>query len=517
MNRSKSCLLVLALLALVAWAAPRPAQATGVSGFNPVYIEGKGTELLTNANWTAANKAKMEADIDQMASLGTGIVRIMIWPECSGMIISQNAGGYLNSDYNEIVANIPDLIRLYQERGIKVDVAFGNDFLNGGPNGSQSWWQWAFGTGGFANFEALSLQWMQGIVSSIEASPYAANVIFYDYHNEVSSNWGPNVPAKEYVAYMWDWAGVPAAKKGCSINTDYIDDFNYLLGTMQNRPLKMVDFHAYPNSTTDVNYNIESTYDKVKAKVPAGWGGSTVIMGEFGQGGTSWSETGQSPIYVGLLNKASAKGIPYYMAWDFEPLQGYGPGTACGFSFYQEWYSDPYNWPKDMMGGWSVARNLCYNPDMETTTGVWPSNWTCGSGGGPITGSYGGPSQSDSATNQRYYRISATVYPDDIYALSPYINVTGGKYLYINSFIRSNCSNLYIAFHQYDANNNYLGFTAGPSFNPPTWQFYNYQRMAGPWRVQLAPTAAKILVGVCGHVYSNPTYLDIDCISVNCQ
>ena len=523
----KKLLIALAMVVLtltLLGAAPAVRAAT-TAGFNPVYIEGFGPELLFNANWTAANQAKVQAEINHMASMGTGIVRVMIWIESSGVISPPGNGSNratFTDQYYEMIANFPQLIQMYQNANIKVDITFGNDWMSGGPSGQgyTKWWQtcWGNNSTGWNNFLTDSTLWVQGIVNSIEASPYAGAVLYYDIQNELSSHWEPSGTYYSYsvwyCAQIYDWGNIPTAKKGISINTDYVNDLNYLFTWFNpSRPLKFIDFHAYPASTGDAQYNVNTTYNTLKGRIPSGWG-CTVVCGEIGYNTTSESlEPTQNQLVIGMLNKAKTASMPYIMAWTFNSLQAC-PNSG-GYAFSKEWFSDPWNHPKDVMGAWAANMNMCSNADVETVSGGMPTGWTYGANYGPISGSSGGPSTTDACTGSYYYRLNDNTVGDDIYTLTPWVSVPGGNRLYVNAFVRSSCENVFLAFHEYDANHNWLRFQAGPTIQTPGWLYYNYQRTCGGWSAPLLSNTRYILLGACAHISSSPGYLDTDCYSIS--
>jgi hypothetical protein len=103
-------LLVKLTVFLLALCLARDASAS-TFGFN-YWPHGYSCRALDNANWTAL-RPQVAADFDHMASLGSGVVRLMFWPQESGFRLKETfGGGEFTSQFYEQTANVPDIVRL---------------------------------------------------------------------------------------------------------------------------------------------------------------------------------------------------------------------------------------------------------------------------------------------------------------------------------------------------------------------------------------------------------------------
>jgi hypothetical protein len=492
-----ACLLALCL------GLSKPARATSVAGMN-YWPAGYSCTVLQNANWSA-QKSVVAADLDQMASFRVGVIRIMFWPEASGFLISSSGPSYTSAFYEQ-KANLPEFIGMCQSRGIKVIISFGNSYQSGGDGTSSTnrWWMNAYGNtvAGYTNFLNDTKLWLNGFVDAVLASPYGANVLYFDYQNEYNH---ANPYEAWYVTFLYDWSNVPAGKRGVSVlqmNSD-ADDLQYQLGT---RHIDFVEFHSYP--AISFNSNIENCYDHMVALFPT----TTVLLGEYGrQCPTTAEETAQKNTVVDLATRSINKGIPYFlnwMLWDGAISSATDHTTAWGFS------ADS---PKDALGAMTEKLNLVYNSDAETISGGVPSGWG-GAGSGNTNFMAMGPSTIDAASNSYYARLQALDVNEMVWMTLPYIDVAGGERIYADFYFRSSMQNVRVAINEFDANWNLTRQQYGPGYSPTTWSYKNYLHTVGSWSLVLQSSTRHVIVGINADGRAtwspNSAYLDVDCASV---
>ncbi len=456
-------------------------------GFN-YWPKGYSANILTNANWTTPNKTVVKRDLDQMASLGSKCIRLLLHSGETGF-----SGPTFSSTFNETKSNLPELVGFCKERDMKVVIAFGNNlYTSGNGNSGHRWWM--DGWVDFSSFLSSVQTWMNGFIDSVENSSHANAVLYYDYENEwydrqINSRW--------YLDYCYTWTNVPSGKKGLSVMRVPEDSdaaYDYALGS--SKLLDYVAFHCYPYAS--VNSNLEQAYDQVISKHT----NAVCIIGELGARTDQVSEDQQQNIVIDIIQRASNKNIPYslhWMLWDgtISPAEAHGIGWS-------------HNAPKDVMGGWAEQCTPVYNPDMEIGTGT-PNGWSAGSSS-PYS-FYSGQSNTDSATNDRYARVQVDSSSGSAWLVSSYIPAISGQKFYVNAYIRSNMNNITISIYEYDSSYNYIQSSAGPTYNNPGWIFKSYQSWVGPWAPTLNANTSYVIIVISGISTNNPSYLDVDCVS----
>jgi hypothetical protein len=517
LSRFKTTALALALLVLGSFTA----QAASTLGFN-YWPTGYDNSVLDNVPWTA-NKARAQRELDHMASLGCGVIRLMLYPQDSGWWLQQTtqvcgANGGTNGPGGSVfcsnftdgqTTNIVELINMCKARNMKVIVAFANYFQGTDNTGHYLWRNFYLPLAGnddilaYTHFLWDVQHWIDGYVNSIQANPSAAsNVLYYDIQNEyyrgfVYSDW--------YSTFVFDWSAIPEVKAGHSVLS--VADAEALRVAMGARTLHFTDIHCYPRTNTPES-NLEWAYDQMRAKFPS----STTIMGEFGAQTPTYTEGQQQDTVKDVATRAKNKGIPYHVHWTF--LDGSLPPTenyALGFSDHVM---------KDAMGGLSSVENLIYNPDLELLTGGVPTSWGFGSSSGNnTTFTAGGPSQANACTNSYYGRITRTAASGSVWMNVPPFNATNpsGKKLYLNFFLRSSMTNIYPAIYEYDSGGHFIRTQTGVSYTPSTWMWYNYLACVGTQSFPLATNTSLIRISIVGTSMSNPSYLDVDTISAFAQ
>jgi hypothetical protein len=479
------------------------------------------SQVLSNANWTAANKAIIQRDLDHMASLGAGVIRFVLWPGSDGWILSSNSphgpgGAQFTSIFAEQTTNIVELIGFCKARNMKVIICFANSYMGKPCDWNQTcdfFWQTFYlpPAGGddilaFTHFLWDTQYWIDGFVSSIEGSANASTVLYYDMFSEYDAL----LPHMDwYDTFVFDWSTIPNGKKGQSVlSISDAEALRVAMGTTRLQNLTFTDFHCYPTTTNtnDINAQIDQFYDTMRAKFPL----STTIMGEFGHiTQFTTQEADQQTIVTTVANRAKTRNILYHAHWllfdkEINPNNYYGLG-----------YTPHYM--KDAMGGLSSLENLIYNSDLEIpATGAVPTNWGFGSSPtGNTTFTAGGPSQANACTNSWYGRITRTVASGSVWMNVPAFAIGSptNKKLYVNFFLRSSITNISPTIHEYDGNWDSLGMQTGTSYTPLTWTWYNYRTSVGAQSFTLNNATRNIIVTINGTSISNPAYLDVDTVS----
>lgn len=135
-------------------------------------------------NWPGL-KPKVAADLDHIASLGGGVIRLTFVADQCGFPEPQ------------VTQYLLELLQLASERKIKAIITFGNTSLVCGPypsptppdwdncspqDGHTRWWMLSYSN--FADFLGVSQYWIDRVVSAVRDSGYSSTVLFYDYQNE---------------------------------------------------------------------------------------------------------------------------------------------------------------------------------------------------------------------------------------------------------------------------------------------------------------------------------------------
>ncbi len=485
--------------------ATRLAYVSVVVGSEPsafgfdYWPHGESSAALTSAHWSPALEATIAADLDRMVSLGTRLVRLIVWPEANGFRLAQGAGGTFTAEYGQSLANLPALLALFAARKLQVILVFGDDWLVYDASGTQlTWWQWAYGPSGFPAFLSDCVRYFSGFVQAAEGSGYASTVLYYDLQNEVHDS---ELDVWPYVRGLYDQLPIPPGKRGISL-LDASTDTAILTQQLECRRLDYVDLHVYPQSGENVP--LGASYAAVAGAFPD----SVALVGELGAPcPDAGSEPAQQSTVLGLLDEASDAGVPYalnWMLWDDAPPaanQIFGVGYAPDA-------------PKDLLGG-LAARSLVPNGDLEQVAGGLPVGWTGGGAGAPVTVTAMGPQRSDAATNDFYGRVSSAGQPSLMWISSPLFAVPGGGVLVADGYVRSNGANVQLVIHPYDAAKRPLAPIAGSSFTPNGWSWNDDLEHAGSQRFPLPQSASYALVSFSVQPTGAPAYLDVDAVSAS--
>lgn len=482
-------------------------QAAPVFGTN--YPNGPDINVLYAANWPAS-QVMAQKDADHMASLSVGVVRILIQAPRAGLVPSTSGTSLVTSPiYSEVATNLPKLISIFQQRGIKVIVAFSNPYLYSYfPKNHQT--IYGTTTQGFQSFKDVSSIWMNGLIKSVALSGAGSNVLYYDYENEIRFD----VPKTgEYLNYLYDHVStMPAGKRGVSVFIA-TNDSTPLKNSLGARTLNFVDFHNLPFPTFTQNPDVAIAYQTLKDKFP----NTTVVLGGFGKGAESDpQEPAQATYNLDIMTAAVNKGIPYYLVW--------GLSGASGLNMA---YSPDR--PKDVLGRVSTRLNKVPNPDMESTesTGlnkpVKPLGWFA-QNSVPFTSAHtlvSNSGQADSATGDRYARVKVDNQSTGVVGMgrNTNVNVTGMRNLYLNFYFRTNMTGVHPVIYEFAPDSTgklvVIKTTNGPSVNVTGWSWNSYLHRAGSFKVILQPTTKEVNVKfVANATATNPDYLDIDTVSV---
>jgi hypothetical protein len=71
-----------------------------------------------------------------------------------------------------------------------------------------------------------------------------------------------------------------------------------------------------------------------------------------------------------------------------------------------------------------------------------------------------------------------------------------------------------VVVSQYDSSNGYLAQLQGAAFNPSGSSFNNYLARVGSQSFTLNPNTRFVILSFVGTSVSNPSYLDVDTVSV---
>jgi hypothetical protein len=553
-------LALVAATAISAYPAARPARA-GVFGFDywPYCMSNDAlgnSDGVSGPDWDehpygptdiASNvRPIVERDLDHIASLGGGVIRLVIVPsgvfaKCDSQDMPKQTGTWsawqlpnpttgapakFTSEFTDETSNIADLIGLAQASHFKVIVTFANTYLHLDSSDcpGKKIWECKYGAGGWGSFLADAEHWVDGYVGAIEASPYRDAVIAYDYFNEASN---PVPHAWEYVNHLYDHSLVPAGKRlvsvlradpakwcptTCPPPGTTTNDVDLLHTNLAGRTLNFVDFHSYPNNTDPTNPDPVRSYNHIVSVFGNDIVRPTVFMGEFGAK-TSWQsgdEAGQATLVTNLMSVAQGNDLtptfpntghvvfPYYLHWTLWDEAPPNTSQVLGLGY------DPNN-PKDALGAVSTEMNsasagggqIIPNPDMETgdSSGMKPADWSSGPQTGPVVPELRrmGPPQTTGATGNYFARLQLAnpTPPARVWLTSARVNVPAagqvGRQLFVNAYVRSNMTDVHVGVTEYDSTGQ-IKQTAGPDFDPFTPDGTDLPAWA--WRNYLAHVGA---------------------------
>ena len=473
-------------------------------GFN--YWPYKGSSvILWDANWPSA-KYEVEKDLVIMKGLGVEVVRLMFWSWPSGLRFNVTDKGFLSPEYYQILKNLPEFIELFEKYNIAVVIAFANtDYWAYRLDPPPGWTNiYEDSEAGFNEFARLSAEWINGLANSIENSPFKDAVICYDYQNEIESV-APRT--EQYIRTLYDYTDFNVNKRGISLLWP-LTDSDFLKTTLDQRQLKYIDFHYYPES--NVNVNLEAVYDHLSSVFP----NTKVFIGEFGEFCNAESkEQKQVEVALDLIERAKAHQIPYVMhwnLWDLTPDEHMDQLWGIGYS---------PNDPKDLYGALSALNSVVSNADMELVDGEMPLYYSCD--GTIVVTMASHHSETDCATGSKYTRLesggtnsgSFSLEADEIVVEN--LSSNANK-LYVNAFIRSNMKYISISVDEYDSDRIKLTHSESDQYSSINSAWNNFMYHTSPWGVTLNDNTRFIRISFNAQTADaivDIHYMDIDAVS----
>ncbi len=530
------------------------------------YPAGQDSEILYPSVWASQQQA-VTNDAAQMASMGVKVVRVFLfadkceyiapnWPP-SSLPCPSSSTAQFPIETNGMLTSLTGsggLLAILQSHGIKVIFVLANQYQANGPKYANNMtpsclcWQGFYGPNNYSAFLSDTVRWVRDITSAVASSPYSNDVLYYDYANEYTdpaedpTNAPPNNP--EYLQYLYDQGRVPMGERGVSLSLNdvgFIESFgkvytqrvNALKTDLNGRHLDYLDIHYYSENSADDPANLQYAYDAAQTI----FGDSTLLLGETGTcSNVDYTATPFAPNYsgelsqqtadLGLFNDAISLGFSYYLNWMlYDNTPNPKADTSCtgGFpSFGFEDYQSSQNTeifnlqPKDIMGGLASQFSLVPNPDMESVSGGALVNWFVG-GIDSVSLVSMGPLRSDAATNDYYARVIATSSQGASgYLRSKVFGVQGGAPIYMDAFIRTNMSSVFMELDEYDINMNLITTDTGPTYTPSsssTWE--NYLQQVGSWNVTLNSNTARAILVIYGSSNLSTALLDVDTVTVS--
>lgn len=280
---------------------PRPMSGTAV-GFNYLPEHQNRYQAYLDTDVWPTVKDQVGRDLDQIASVGGTVTRVVLWPELSGYFtdfygVAPDCATAPDRRWCGQARNLAELVGLARERGIKVVVTFANSYLTN-PNWNRQRTKWA-------EFVVKSAEWQNVYVRAIEAA--TDNVLYYDLQNETSGVRGnqPNLQSA-YVAMVYARSAVPMGKRGVSLMHASVDGAE-LARALVGKPMDFVDVHGYRNLEL-----LDQAVQKARELFP----GSTVVVGEIGASTVRSGEAEQVRYTRDALDTAARLNVPLVLAWE---------------------------------------------------------------------------------------------------------------------------------------------------------------------------------------------------------
>lgn len=574
-----TCVLLLSLLV----STPSMAEGTAEGIFGMHYWpQGYGCAALKQENWVTL-KPVVAGDLDHLVSLGVRAVRLMFWPIDCGYTLNPkddahpHPGGTVafSSDY---LRNLQEMIALLGSRGFDIFIGFDNSYLKypSSECPGQQHWQCAYGNDstGFNAFILQSSLWMNGLVQTVEQSPYAPKVKYYDFIDEATNHVDRMWP---YIAYMYDHTAVPKGKRGISllnIPDDANDLKNQVIDTTaapNQRPFDYVSFNTIndvnmmpvdgsntpicpgENSVATIQCKLSANYRAVQdalASNDSSIAAPQISLGSFGFQSPYCNPTATLDPDKPFCNYCNPTTTPdpdkpfcapsneMHKANDSDEqaqstyvLNMIQAAKKVPFYAYVHWmfvdfpHSQPgqtygllyedTNSPKAVLATIAQEMSPGLNLDMGDISCTQPANWWASLASLSCQGIYW-----DTATGAAYGRVTvpSTVKGPVWMATSGGV-VAGKRRLFVNFFFRSNLSSVRPEIHEYDAQGALLDIKAGPAYSPPagTWSWMNYLQSVKGWSFCLEPTADHIVFAVAANKADDSTtgYLDVDAVSIS--
>jgi hypothetical protein len=451
--------------------------SNGGWGFN-YWPNGYTSDALSPANWPSV-KPQVEEDLDLMASLGAGYLRLMLWPDKSGYEIDVFGPPHFDAGVvGAFAANLLDLVELCEARGIRVAVVFANTYLtrlNSPCELCAPTWRIGYPLGteeeARPQFHAESAAWIETFATAIQTSQYKNVVIYYDLNNESSGAQSYQADADLYVNAIYDAVGdtIPVGKRGLSLaNVGFAspgDDEIHFATQLGVRRIDFVEFHSYPNGN---NASPSPAHADVEAGVDAlsqsdAFPNSVVVVGEVGRpsGGTE-GESGQQTTLTDLAGRLLDRSWPE----DAPCVPATAPQLASPVPWLANWgfwdYTPTHQYfgdlgirstagPKDAWGAIGECFSAIPNSDFEQT-GTSPPHFVADGIDldlaelDPTLARWTG----GAATNGSFARLTAAG-ESTIWLSSESVAVRPRSRVFASAYFRSSgCGTVRIAIAQYD-------------------------------------------------------------------
>ncbi len=520
--------------------APPPSSST-LYGFN--YIPSGYPDWLTTDFAGAQNR--IANDIGLMKSMGVNLVRISVFGFGNGLPpwkYDQPVGAQ-NWDTGEITAveqNLPQFIKEFGAAGIKVIVAFVPiNYWNDGPHPKKDgtwdpgydphcridgipWWQCRYANR-WHDFARDFSGWSKEISEKIEQDPQAsANVLYYDLINEVQFHNEPGTDMKVLVDTVIQNVSVPDDKMGFSVlQPVYTADLSILkreLSAFGKQPA-YIEAHCYPGLPTGnglpscgwpaKNGTVARWLDQAYQNLRTGWPSfaTKFVIGEFGGNYDGGQGLGQAAYDIEIVNwaknHANLAALVHWNLYDDKPNYGkYKIGVAPTAGVAQG-TRNTYVVLGTMRGA------LIDGGDFENGVDAWYF------GGSAAQAS---AIEGDAVTGSHYGRLKVTA-PGENWFCTPNFVLADGAHVATGGFFRTALTRLTIATRFFDRNWTVLGQDDVTLTQPSGGQWRQIQEQSLSKRVAVwdGPYAAQVcfvITAPAGTSPSNPSYLDLDSITV---
>jgi len=340
----------------------------------------------------------MKRDLVEMSSLGCDVIRVMAW---SFMGTSLDANGWrLDPEYRQTVRNMITFLRDCHDIGIRVDVAFANEFYTYGHHKVVDWDKFLEGSAGWINYT----------IDAIESDPVAREAVFcYDYQNEVHKM---HDGIWEYVNYVYDHTRAPMGKRAISVSSK--ENIELLRANCGSRRFDYIDLHYYPDNQSGSDWDVEHWLSLARDL----FSDSTVFVGEIGYRCDNPSDEPENrDAIMHVLDRSMAAGASARMLWNLR-------GSTD--------YKDPAK-PKDLLGSVITANSLAPNADFEITHNGKPAKWHAEGVDARLVGI--GPNSQGAAANDHFARLMGPR-SKTVSAQSEPFHVRGGETLFANAMLR---------------------------------------------------------------------------------
>jgi hypothetical protein len=504
-------------LSLVAAVSGLPAAESQL-GFN--YWPHKGSSwILFDRNWPTA-KVEVARDLDHMASVGTHVIRLMIWGfSHSGWVRNAppGTGTRLTSDYQELCRNLPELLDLIVQRRMKIIVCFANPYFDHNVRGTKTReWEYAYGADGWQKYLDDSVTWMRGILDACEGSASARHIVYYDLQNEPSAHWAEE-RMWDLLRTIYDRLPWPKGKIGTSpmLNNagqpgDHrkVSDVDLMKRELGERPFDYLEFHTYPRGPEQQSSNprLADAANKLRAVYPA----ARLVIGEFGQKTTTSAGEKKQADWMREVT-AFARDQPdvvFHLQWTlWDRLMG-AADQAWGVGY------DMHN-PKRALGVLAELHQLLPNCDFEETArGRFPG-WKMG---GTVPIAAFGPEQDGPAASQElpddpcsgdwYVRVRPTrPGAAELWVRSDPVNIAAGpgRRLYTNAYLRGRVARAWLEVREFRNPAEPPKVTRLPAIVPSAETWVNYLWGAPPFAaVQLADDTTAVSVAAVAATDARP-------------